>query len=465
MRFVVAGFLAATVVLAADVSSSASPASVTFNKDVLPILQKNCQACHRPGQIAPMSFLTYENVRPWAKAMKTAVATRKMPPWFADPKYGHFANDRALKQSDIDTIVAWADGGAKEGDTKDAPPPVAWPADGWQIKPDHIVKGPSYDVPAKGVLEWTNIVMPTGLTKDTWITSLEIKPSAYPVTHHICIRFIAHSPDIKYGVPVWVDKQRDESGSEVPRPKGEKQHLPGVAGGPAGDDRESLAARSISPGGLEGCYVPGLQATDYRVFNAAKLIPANADIVFQVHYTTTGTAMTDKPEIGFTIAKEPPQRRFISYNTQPAVGTDSTVFSIPPNDGNWASPQAEILFNEDAQLVWMMPHMHLRGKDMTYHLEYPTGEKQIILSVPHYDFNWQLGYYTDVKVPKGSRMTVDAHFDNSPNNKFNPDPNRPVYYGDQTWEEMMSPFFGIVIDMKADPKKVVTVKGTPGSGA
>jgi hypothetical protein len=138
-----------------------------------------------------MSFLTYENVRPWAKAMKAAVASRKMPPWFADPKYGHFANDRALKQSEIDTIVAWADGGAKEGDAKDAPPPVAWPADGWQIQPDYIVKGPEYDVPAKGVLEWTNYVVPSGFTKDTWITSLEIKPSALAVTHHICVSFIA----------------------------------------------------------------------------------------------------------------------------------------------------------------------------------------------------------------------------------------------------------------------------------
>jgi hypothetical protein len=163
--------------------------------------------------------------------------------------------------------------------------------------------------------------------------------------------------------------------------------------------------------------------------------------------------MTDKPLLGFTLAKEPPQRRFISYNTQPAAGVDGETFRIPPNDGNWASPPAEILFNEDAQLVWMMPHMHLRGKDMTYRLEYPTGEKQIVLSVPHYDFNWQLGYNTDVKIPKGSKMTVEAHFDNSPNNKFNPDPNRPVYYGDQTWEEMMSPFFGIVVDMRPIPRR------------
>jgi hypothetical protein len=462
MRFIVAGLMAGVAALAADVSSS--PASVTFHKDVLPILQKNCQGCHRPGQIAPMSFLTYENVRPWAKAMKAAVASRKMPPWFADPKYGHFANDRALKQSEIDTIVAWADGGAKEGDAKDAPPAVAWPADGWQIQPDYVVKGPEYDVPAKGVLEWTNFVVPSGFTKDTWITSLEIKPSALAVTHHICVSFIAHTPEVKYGVPLWIDKQRDESGSEVPRAKGEKRRLPGLPGVP-GDDRERLAARSANPGGSEGCYVPGLQATDYRIFNAAKLVPANTDIVFGVHYTTIGTAMTDKPLLGFTLAKEPPQRRFISYNTQPAAGVDGETFRIPPNDGNWASPPAEVLFNEDAQLVWMMPHMHLRGKDMTYRLEYPTGEKQIVLSVPHYDFNWQLGYNTDVKIPKGSKMTVEAHFDNSPNNKFNPDPNRPVYYGDQTWEEMMSPFFGIVVDMKADPKKVVTAKGSLAGGA
>src|ERR1700746_820309 len=183
LRFFVAGLMVGVAALAADLTSA--PASVTFHKDVLPILQKNCQGCHRPGQIAPMSFLTYENVRPWAKAMKMAVATRKMPPWFADPKYGHFANDRSLKQSDIDTIVAWADGGAKEGDAKDAPPPIAWPADGWLIQPDYVVKGPTYDVPAKGVMEWTNVVVPSGLSKDTWITSMEIKPSALPVTHHI----------------------------------------------------------------------------------------------------------------------------------------------------------------------------------------------------------------------------------------------------------------------------------------
>jgi hypothetical protein len=312
LRFVVAGLMAAVAALAADASSS--PASVTFHKDVMPILQKNCQGCHRPGQIAPMSFLTYENVRPWAKAMKTAVATRKMPPWFADPKYGHFANDRSLKQSEIDTIVAWADGGAKEGDAKDAPPPIAWPADGWLIQPDYVVKGPTYDVPAKGVMEWTNVVVPSGFTKDTWITSLEIKPTALAVTHHICVSFIAHNPEVQYGVPVWVDKQRDESGSALPRAKGVKNELPG-APGVAKDERALIGAR-FNPGGVEGCYVPGLQVTDYRAFHAAKLVPANTDIVFQLHYTTIGTPVT-------AVSRSPRNRR--SAATSPIIRSHQGV--------------------------------------------------------------------------------------------------------------------------------------------
>ena len=158
----------ATTAMAADSSS------VTFYKDVLPVLQKNCQSCHRPDQIAPMSFLDYKSTRPWAKAMKAAVASRKMPPWFADPGVGHFRNDRTLAQADIDTISKWADGGAVEGDAKDAPAAVAWPDKGWQIKPDLIVDMPEFKVPAKGILEWTDITIPSPFKEDTWITSMEI---------------------------------------------------------------------------------------------------------------------------------------------------------------------------------------------------------------------------------------------------------------------------------------------------
>src|SRR5262252_5451541 len=171
-RFAAVGFLAAVVGLAADGSSSA-PASVTFHKDVLPILQKNCQSCHRPGQIAPMSFLDYESVRPWARAMKAAVLARKMPPWFADPQYGPYLNDRSLKESEIETIITWVDAGAPEGDIKDTPTLVEWP-DGWLIKPDIVVDGPTTEVPAStknNVVEWISAYMPTKFTKDTWVTS------------------------------------------------------------------------------------------------------------------------------------------------------------------------------------------------------------------------------------------------------------------------------------------------------
>src|SRR5580704_1286114 len=182
------------------VTAHAATDSATFNKDVLPVLQKNCQVCHRPGEAAPFSLLTYETTRPWAKAMKAAVLSRKMPPWFADPQYGHFANDQSLKQRDIDVIVKWADAGAPQGDVRDAPAPIQWPEGGWQIKPDLIVDGPVYDVPAKAVVEWTWVPVPSGFTKDTWVTSVEVKTETPQVTHHICLSFRPHTPDVEYGV-------------------------------------------------------------------------------------------------------------------------------------------------------------------------------------------------------------------------------------------------------------------------
>jgi hypothetical protein len=434
----------------------AADTPVTFHKDVLPILQKNCQSCHRPGQIAPMSFLSYESTRPWAKAMKTAVATRKMPPWFADPQVGHFSNERVLKAADIETIAKWADAGAPAGDAKDAPPPVKWPADGWDIQPDLIVTGPETRVPAKpknNVIEWSFITVPSGITQDTWITSMEIRPSEPSVTHHICVYFKPHTDDVKYNTPVWADRPRDDNGSALPE-------AAGVNG------RGIPPSITAGSNGIEGCYVPGQQSTDYRIHNAAKLLKAGTDIVFQVHYTPNGKDTVDRPRIGFTVAKEQPQRTYVSLGI--SSPSDAKSFAIPPNNGNWESPAAEATFLEDAELVWMLPHMHVRGKDMTYRFVYPDGRTETILNVPRYDFNWQLGYdlATPIKVPKGTKLTVTAHFDNSANNKFNPDPNRTVYYGDMTWEEMMFPFFSVVVDKDVNPRTVIrAVRGRAGGGA
>ena len=439
----------------AQVTNSTSP---TFHKDVLPILQRNCQSCHRPGQIAPMSLLTYQSARPWARAIKTAVVSRQMPPWFADPQYGPYLNDRSLKQSEIDTIAKWVDAGAPEGDVKDAPAPVEWP-DGWTIKPDIIVDGPTTEVPASpknNVVEWISAYMPTNFTKDTWVTSVEIKPEFPSVTHHICISYMPHNPAIQHNVGYWQDKERDQDGAALPdrgptflgggTPRATAGANPTPVPGPGG--------RALPPGGgTEDCYLPGNLAADYRPLKAAKLIPAGYDIFFSLHYTPNGKAVTDHVKVGFTVLDQAPQRRYVSLST--SAPTDAKRFAIPPNDPNWQSPMAEATFLQDAELVFMMPHMHFRGKDMTYTLEYPDGRKQVVLSVQKYDFNWQLGYNTSIEVPKGTKLHVDAHFDNSANNKFNPNPDKTVYYGTMTWEEMMFPFFGVVVPKNTDPRKII----------
>ena len=429
---------------------AADTVSVTFNKDVLPILQANCQGCHRPGQAAPMSLLTYETTRPWAKAMKAAVLSRKMPPWFADPQYGHFANDQSLKQSDIDVIVKWADAGAPQGDAKDAPAPIQWPEGGWQIKPDLIVDGPVYDVPAKTVVEWTWVPVPSGFTKDTWVTSVEVKTETPQVTHHICLSFRPHTPDVEYGV-MRTNRQnidRDAEGVETVESKLRSRQQTEAA------QRTANGAPRGGPGGIEECYEPGRPAADFRIHSAAKLIPAGTDVWVNLHYTPNGTPIKDHVQIGFTVAKDEPKRRYLAMST--SSPNDPEQFAIPPNDPNWESPPAVVTFNQDVELVGLMPHMHLRGKDMVFQLEYPDGKKETILNVPRYDFNWQLWYDTSIKVPKGTKMTVIAHYDNSVNNKFNPNPNRTVYYGDQTWEEMMFPSYGLIVSKDTDPRKVVS---------
>ena len=367
-----------------------------------------------------MPLLTYREARPWAKAIRNAVASRKMPPWFADSRYGRFANDPSLSQAEIDTLVNWVNGGALEGDPHDLPPPVQWPESAWQIQPDAIVSLPAHRVPAKGVFEWSYVTVPSGFAKDTWITSIEVSPGDASVLHHAGVFVTAHRASERVALEP-----------------------------PAG------------LGALAAVYVPGFRAMDYRVQRAAQLIRAHSNLVVQMHYTSSGKEVTDVTRIGFTLAKEPPQRRFIIYSPQPPAIADRYVFRIPAGDPNWSSPPVDGVFHIDAELVWFLPHMHLRGKDMTYSLTYPGGEPQIVLSVPKYDFAWQTGYdaASPIRVTKGTRLHVDAHYDNSVNNPANPDASQDVYGGSQTWEEMMVPFFGVVVDARVDPRKVMTLPG------
>ena len=414
-------------------AATITPAAVTFDRDVLPILETHCQSCHRPGEAAPMSLLTYESTRPWAKAIKVAVLSRTMPPWPPDPRYGRFLHERTLTAAEIETLTAWVDGGAVEGDPQDKPAPIEW-REGWTNQPDAVVSMPHpIPIPAKGAVELTTVRVPTGFTQDTWVNSIEIHPGNRAVVHHVFVSFVPHDDDAEYGVPHAHKQKRDRAGIAVKK-------IPA-------DDR----LRSLSK--ADAIYVPGASFMDYTIHGASKLIPAGSDLLLQMHYTPDGTATTDQTSVGFTFAKQPPTRRFVMVD--PSALRDQAHFHIPAGDPNWET-SAEVVFHQDAELVWFMPHMHLRGKDMTYRLLYPNGERRTVLSVK-FNFNWQMGYDLErpIAVPKGTKLEVTAHFDNSANNPLNPNPNTDVWWGEQTWEEMMVPWFGLVVGADQDGKDVV----------
>ncbi|MEO8596731.1 MAG: thiol-disulfide isomerase [Candidatus Solibacter sp.] len=402
--------------------------SVTFNKDVLPVLQKNCQTCHRPGEVAPMPLLTYTEARPWAKAIKAAVLTRKMPPWFADPAVNHFSNDRSMRESDRKILAAWADAGAPEGNVKDAPPPVKF-AEGWEIgKPDIVVEMPEdVQIPATGIVRNQGILVKVNFPKDIWVQAAEIRPSNRAVVHHM---------------KAWVVYPKKDAPAAPPPPEAQPQAggrgaRPGM--GPEGGAREILAK-----------YNPGLDGQNFTVGDAAKFIPAGSDIYFETHYTTNGTATTDRTKVGIVLAKNPPNRRFFTSGALTNLN-----FTIPAGNPNY-EVRTEIPVEDNVELTWIQPHMHMRGKDFEVRILYPTGETQTVLKVNGYNFNWQVGYEfaKPVVIPKGSKMLSIAHFDNSANNPFNPDPKRDVPFGSQTTDEMSVGFFSVVVNKTTDLTKL-----------
>lgn len=423
LRKSVLGVLTAFSAFAA---SNATP--VTFYKDVLPILQKNCQGCHRPGEIAPFSLLTYTEARPWAKAMKVAVVTEKMPPWFADPKYGHFANDRRLSQNDVNTLVSWADTGAAEGDKKDAPPAVTFP-DGWNIKPDMVVEMPKdFHVKATGTVNYQNILVKVNFPQDMWVVAAEMRAGNPKVVHHM--RAIVRPP-----TSTWLAKavpgEAYEEGSEE------------MGGARQGTD-------------LLGKYNPGLGAQDFSIEDSAKFVPKGSDIVFNLHYTSVGTEQTDRSKVGLVFAKHPPSKRYWMSPGTPAAFN----LAIPAGDPN-AEVVSEVTVGvDDAKLVYIQPHMHLRGKDYELRAIYPTGETETVFK-GKWNFDWQVGYQLakPLPLPKGTRLLAIAHYDNSINNKFNPDPTKMILWGDQNWDEMQSGFLGLIIPIKADANQVFKASG------
>ena len=407
---------------------AALAAPVTFNKDVLPILQKRCQECHRPGEIAPFSLLSYNEARPWAKAIKVAVVSEKMPPWFADPKYGHFANDRRLAPAEVQTLVAWVDGGAVEGDKKDAPPPRTF-QDGWGIKPDMIVEMPKdYHVQATGTINYKNFLIKVNFPEDEWVVAAEMRAGNPKVVHHM--RAIVRPPGSKWMADA-VPGEAYEAGDSV------------MSGKQEGND-------------LLGKYNPGLGPQVFDVDGAAKFVPKGSDIVFNIHYTAGGAEATDRSKVGLVFAKHPPKRRYWMSPGTPAAFN----LVVPAGDPN-AEVVSEVTVGVDhAELVYIQPHMHLRGKDYEVRLTYPTGEQQTIFKAK-WNFDWQIGYQLErpIPVPKGTRILAIAHYDNSAGNKYNPDPSHDVLWGDQNWEEMQSGFLGLVVNIDTDVSQIFKASG------
>ena len=421
MRVYTLGLACAALAAAAPI-----PSQPTFYKDVLPVLEKNCQNCHRPGEAGPMSFMSYESTRPWAKAIKSAVASKKMPPWFADPHYGKFSNDRSLSTQDLDVLVKWVDTGAKAGNPKDAPQPVSF-AEGWSIgKPDQVFEIPTpVEIPASGTLDYKYVIMHTGFTEDKYVQYAEARPTDRAHTHHI-IAFIREPgnpwfKDAPIGV-AFVPEKAPEKAQE--KGKG------GEGGGGGGFGGDFLAG--YAPGTIPDMLKPG----------QAKLIPAGSDIVFQLHYTADGKTGEDRSRVGVIFSKEKPAERVLT------LAATNPRFAIPPGDSNY-EVDSKITLQADSTLTMLLPHMHLRGKDFEYRVTYPDGKTETILRVPNYSFSWQLSYYLaqPLHLPKGTTIECTAHYDNSVNNPANPDATKEVHYGEQSWDEMMFGFFDVAVPL------------------
>ncbi|MBI3838080.1 MAG: thioredoxin family protein [Planctomycetia bacterium] len=368
---------------------------VTYSKHIAAILNNNCVYCHRTGQIAPFPLTSYAETVGWADMIREVVAERRMPPWHADPKVGHFRNDARLSDHDQELINKWVDSGAPEGDPKDLPPARQF-AEGWLIpKPDQVIYmgEDSYDVPATGTVEYQRFVVDPGWTEDKWVKAMQCMPGNHSVVHHIIV----------YLVP------------------------PGVTpSGQAGRLRSNWL----------GAFAPGLRPQVLEE-GLARYVQKGSKLLFEVHYTPNGIAQKDRSYVGFVYADPRSVKKEVAVQN-----AGNFTFKIPPGDPNY-EVESEFVFRQNALLLTVSPHMHVRGKDFRYDLIYPDGKQETVLWVPRYDFGWQTTYeLTDPKLlPKGTKMHCVAHFDNSADNFANPDPNKEVGWGEQTWEEMMFGWF------------------------
>ena len=404
-----AGLCAAALLLGTVATGAEAAEGVpTFSGDVAPILYESCVACHRPNHLAPMSLITYDDVRPWARAVKSKVVSREMPPWGADSSVRAYKNDVSLSQDEIDLIAAWVDGGAPRGNEADLPEMPEF-AEGWSIgEPDLVFTMlEPFRVPADGTVPYSYVTVPTNLPEDTWISAHEFRPGDRRVIHHVISEVLEDD-----GVPATAEVELQRN-------------------------RERTRARGARVGG----YVPNRLGTVYEDGVAVKL-PAGADIEAQMHYTTIGEPVLDQSSWGVVVAPAPSgaERR------QAGGGAVANLlFRIEPGNPAY-EVRAKRQIDEPAYLASMMPHMHVRGRSAKYIVRYPDGTEEVALWVPDYDFNWQLRYQLNepILMPAGSTLEAVFTYDNSANNRHNPDPAAEVRWGDQTWEEMMLGYYGTI---------------------
>lgn len=380
--------------------SAPASADVTFTKDIQPIIQEHCQECHRPGQIGPFSLTNYRQVRGWAKMIKEVTHERRMPPWSADSDVGVFSNDRSLTEEELATIDAWIDSGMQRGDAADAPAPVEWNED-WRIgEPDVIFEMPEeVTIEPTGVVPYKFYRTPTNFTEDKYIAAMEAKAGNAKVVHHILMFVLPPGQDSRF---------EDE------------------------DIFEDF--QGIGNGFLTG-FAPGTTPVMYEA-GEGMVIPAGSHLLWQMHYTPTGKTEIDRSSFGMKFADTPPETEIHMG------GVMSPGIQIPPHAKNYTLVEESVV-PRDAWLRSMTPHSHYRGKSWFYELEMPDGNVKPLMNVTNYDFNWQITYELaePVFMPKGSKLRATAVYDNSADNPYNPDPDKLVTWGDQTWEEMMIGFF------------------------
>lgn len=407
---------AAVALVLAAAAAAQGPAAPSFYHDVLPILQAHCQLCHRPGEIGPMPLTTYAQARAYAAAMARETSSRAMPPWFAVPGIGKWADDPSLTPAQIQTLAAWARAGAPAGDPRQAPPPPRW-TKGWNIaRPDAVFTMPrAVEIPAKGQVEYTYEIVPTGFRTGRWVQMAEVRPSSRAHVHHAVVYVRPPGAAWLRGAPVGVPFTERSLGR-----------------GSLWTDSEILLV-----------YAPG-SSPDRWPPNIGKYIPAGSDLVFQMHYTTNGHAARDQSSIGLVFNPQPPAERVLTLQLT------NDHFIIPPDADNfWVEVHGTL--PGPATLLSFFPHMHLRGKRFEYNLVGRDGRITPLLEV-NWNFYWQRSYRLATPLPlqAGAELQAVAWYDNSRANPHNPDPEVAVRWGDQTTDEMMVGFFDLAVPANLD---------------